>query len=352
MCLMRYPVTDMNRIRPHTLTRSHRTLAFIVAVAVVVASGCSTGYRFEGTWDSKGEQPSPPGPIEAVRTTDTIDVMAGRHLFARVHFRAAPKPFIFPVYGPDNVLMVRAWPMEDTNSDEAHDHPHHVSFWYAHGDVNGHDFWHSPDGAAIVNVGEPTLEVAEDHVIVICRYEWRDPDGVALCAETRRLTFRRSDDDERTIDVRVHLEALSEDLVFGDTKEGTMALRLNPRLRVKGKVAAGHMINSEGTTGKDCWGERARWVDVSGPIDERTVGVAIFDHPSNPRHPTWWHARDYGLLAANPFGIHDFERKPRGTGDLTVAAGHAITFQYRVWLHRGAGDPVRLDNAFSAFAAP
>ena len=63
--------------------------------------------------------------------------------------------------------------------------------------------------------------------------------------------------------------------------------------------------------------------------------MAIFDHPENPRHPTWWHVRDYGLFAANPFGIHDFEKKPAGTGDFKIPAGQSATFKYRFYLHEG-----------------
>ena len=70
-------------------------------------------------------------------------------------------------------------------------------------------------------------------------------------------------------------------------------------------------------------------------IDGKTIGMAIFDHPSNPRHPTWWHARYYGLVAANPFGIHDFEKQPDGTGDLTIPAGKSVTFRYRFLFHEG-----------------
>jgi hypothetical protein len=70
-------------------------------------------------------------------------------------------------------------------------------------------------------------------------------------------------------------------------------------------------------------------------VDGKIVGIAIFDHPDNPRHPTWWHVRDYGLFAANPFGVHDFEKKPKGTGDFTIPAGQSVTFRYRFYLHKG-----------------
>ena len=114
-----------------------------------------------------------------------------------------------------------------------------------------------------------------------------------------------------------------------------MAIRLAPTLRVKGPVARGKAVNSSGVRGKGVWGKRASWVDYSGPVGEAVVGVAIFDHPKNHAHPTWWHARDYGLFAANPFGVHDFERKPRGTGDLLLPKGGSLRLRYRFVIHPG-----------------
>jgi len=80
--------------------------------------------------------------------------------------------------------------------------------------------------------------------------------------------------------------------------------------RVK-HAGTGTIINAEGVKNTAAWGKRSTWVDYHGPKDGKVYGVAIFDHPSNPRHPTWWHVRDYALFAANPFGKHDF-REPQG----------------------------------------
>jgi hypothetical protein len=114
-----------------------------------------------------------------------------------------------------------------------------------------------------------------------------------------------------------------------------MAIRLAPTMQLGGKVGKGHIINSEGVTDNDTWSTRADWVDYYGPVKGEIVGIAMFDHPDNPRHPTWWHVRDYGLFAANPFGIHDFEKKPAGAGDLVIPAGQSVTFKYRFFFHKG-----------------
>lgn len=131
-----------------------------------------------------------------------------------------------------------------------------------------------------------------------------------------------------------------------------MALRLNEAMRLtrNRKPAEGRIVNSEGLRDGATWGKRAKWVDYYGPVEGQTVGVAIFDHPRNPRHPTHWHVRDYGLFAANPFGIHDFEKKPDGTGDLEVAAGQSVTWRYRFYFHRGDEQEAKVAERYAEYA--
>jgi hypothetical protein len=76
-------------------------------------------------------------------------------------------------------------------------------------------------------------------------------------------------------------------------------------------------------------------VDYSGDIAGKSVGVAIFDHPANPKHPTYWHVRAYGLFAANVFGERDFYADPSRDGSLTLARGESLRFRYRVVIHAG-----------------
>ncbi|MEI6356656.1 MAG: DUF6807 family protein, partial [Verrucomicrobiota bacterium] len=152
------------------------------------------------------------------------------------------------------------------------------------------------------------------------------------------MTFHRPRGGERIMDFSVTVFATDGELTFGDTKEGTMAIRLAESMRLAQpakKAGEGRILNSEGVRDGETWGKHAAWCDYSGPVGGRTVGVALFDHPSNPRYPTTWHVRDYGLFAANPFGLHDFEKKPKGAGDLKVPAGGRVTFRYRFVFHDG-----------------
>ena len=217
------------------------------------------------------------------------------------------------------------------------DHPHHTSMWLAHGDVNGHDFWHSKGATPRVDVvGEPKVAVKAGVTTVDMIADWVAKPGEALLRDAASTLSEAGG--VRHIDVDVRLEALV-DVTFGDTKEGTFALRLHPALRIRGEVAKGKALDSEGRADRALWGKRSRWVAYHGPIDGQEVGVAIFDHPENPRHPTWWHARDYGLVGANPFGVHDFETKPAGTGDLELEKGEVLRMRYRVRLHSGPRTP-------------
>lgn len=278
---------------------------------------------------------------------DLVHVEIDGEPFTTVHYAAEPRPYLFPVLAPGGIPVTRGWPMAEAPG-EARDHPHHQSLWFAHGDVNGHDFWSNRNGNERIELaGGVTTKSLPDSVEVITNYRWMAGETL-VATEERRLVFRTSDD-ARIIDVEVRLTAPETPLVLGDTKEGTMAIRLHPALRVKGEIAAGSMKNSEGVTGRDCWGKRARWMEYSGPIDGAVVGVTMLDHPSNPHHPTWWHARDYGLFAANPFGVHDFEKKESGTGEVTVAPGESLVFRYRILIHGEAWAWDRIEGEFRGF---
>ena len=120
-------------------------------------------------------------------------------------------------------------------------------------------------------------------------------------------------------------------------------------MQPKNQPGQGHMVSSRGDKDGEVWGKRAEWVDYTGPVEGRTMGIAIFDDPRNPRYPTWWHARDYGLFAANPFGWHDFEKREKGAGDLKIPADGSITFHYRVLLHSGDTQEAHIARRFAEY---
>ena len=137
-------------------------------------------------------------------------------------------------------------------------------------------------------------------------------------------------------------------LRLGDTEEGFLGIRFRDEFR---QDRGATLANSEGLqTTEKIWGKRARWTDYTATIDGRQAGAALLDHPSNPKHPTWWHARGYGLNAANPFGERDFTGDKSRDGSLTIPAGGELNFRYRIVLHDGAGEPSRIDQLWNAFA--
>jgi hypothetical protein len=266
--------------------------------------------------------------------------------FADYIFEGYSRPFLFPIVGPNGAKMTRSWPMAEV-ADEERDHPHHKSFWWAHGDMNGVDFWaEGRNSGKTVHDGFVTLKSGKSGVIK-SKNKYVSLDGKTICTDERTMTFHSGP--QKMFDFEITLHANNGELKFGDTKEGTMALRLAETMRLKGKVGKGNIVTSEGVRDAATWGKRAKWVDYYGPVNDKIVGFAIFDHPSNPRHPTWWHVRDYGLFAANPFGVHDFEKKPAGTGDLVVPAGEKITFKYRFYLHEGNEKEGKVSEAYEAY---
>jgi Family of unknown function (DUF6807) len=290
--------------------------------------------------------------VQITKLPDRLRIEINGQLFTEYHFKDVPRPYFYPVLGPGELPMTRNWPMKDGYPNESHDHRHHRSLWFAHGSINGYDFWSEEKGYgktvhdkfAEIESG-PKMGVFKEH------NNWIAADGTLVCTDDRTVRiYNPGTAPERVFDIEVTMHALDTDLTFGDTKEGTMAIRLAPTLRLKGKVGRGHIINSEGVRDGQTWGKRADWCDYYGPVDRKIVGVAIFDDPRNPRHPTWWHVRDYGLFAANPFGEHNFENlKDKTVGNLVVPAGKSLTLRYRFYFHEGNADQAKVGEKYQQY---
>ncbi len=280
--------------------------------------------------------------VQIVQLTNRLRVEINGQLFTEYCFQDVPRPFCYPLLGPDNLPLMRNWPMKDVPGEDK-DHKHHRSMWFTHGSVNGLDFWsEDKDFGKIVHDDFVQVTSGADAGVIKARNKWVAKDGTVVCTDERTLRIYNRPATERLLDFEITIHASNGELTFGDTKEGTMAVRLNETMRLKpnkenaGKPT-GHIVNSEGVRDDATWGKRAKWCDYYGPVEGKTVGIAIFDNPANPRYPTWWHVRDYGLFAANPFGQHDFEnlKDKKTAGNLVVPAGQSVTFRYRVYMHEG-----------------
>ncbi|MEO6808591.1 MAG: PmoA family protein [Isosphaeraceae bacterium] len=264
------------------------------------------------------------------------------------------KPVLYPVNGPTGAPITRAYPMEQVEG-ETKDHPHQRSFWFTYGNINGFDFWASdplnkPNPKFGTTKETSKALVKSGAVVGLLRTtdDWLGHDGERVCTDERILKFYQAGAN-RIIDVDVTLKATNGPVVFGDTKEGMFGLRVASSMDVKRKQG-GKITNAEGVTDVAAWGKTSPWVDYTGPVEGKTVGIAILNHPDSFRYPTAWHVRDYGLFAANPFGWHDFGLGK--SGEYTLPKGESITFHYRVIFHPGDTASSNIPAAFAAYATP
>ncbi len=293
------------------------------------------------------------GQVKVTQGSDRILVDIDGKPFSALFIGAGTtKPYLHPVRSASGKVVTRRYPMEVVEG-ESKDHPHHRGLWFTHGNVNGIDFWGNeptqkgtmPKGKVVV---KKVLDIksGKKSGSLKALFEWQEPSGKPLLTETREIVFY-SDPALRAMDFDIRLDAL-EKVKFGDTKEGTFAIRLATDLEEK---HTGKMVNAEGKEGeKQVWGKRSPWVDYSGTLEGEKLGIAILDHPTNPRHPTYWHSRAYGLFAANIWGEHDFVDKTKD-GSQTLEPGQSLRFRYRVVIHPGDTASAGIAALYKKYAA-
>jgi hypothetical protein len=303
--------------------------------------------------------------VTLTRKDDRVRVEIDGRLLTEYIFKGAYRPYCYPVLAADGTPLTRNFPMKEVGGED-HDHPHHRSLWFAHSDVNGVDFWNQDDAGSRRPKGrivhEGLLETTSGSAGVIrTRNRWVAPDGAVYCTDDTTMRFGAVGS-LRTIDFEVTLHAPSDARVLlNDNKDGVLALRLAswlnlPRTANTGRRytgGVGQLVTAKGDRDNAAWGKRAPWADFHAEHGGKVYGVAIFDHPENIRHPTWWHARDYGLFAANPIGHHDFDPRntPANAGLYTIPAGGSLTLRYRVLLHSGDEKEARLAECYADYVA-
>jgi hypothetical protein len=294
------------------------------------------------------DQVSPGHGVELILHGQRIEIRVDGKLVTESIPDDGPKPYFFPLIGPSGSPMTRAFPMKKIDG-EKYDHPHHRSLWFTHGSVNKVDFWSEmPGHGRIVETSRPTVIGGMAVGRLRTTNDWLALDGKKVCEDERILTIYATKK-SRILDFDLTLKASNGPVTFGDTKEGMFGLRVATSMDVTSKKG-GKIVNAEGITDQKAWGKPASWVDYTGPVDGKTVGIAILNHPSSFRYPTTWHVRDYGLFAANPFGYHDFGQKT--SGEYVLSAGESIVFRYRVILHDGDTTSSEIPAAFRVFEAP
>jgi hypothetical protein len=286
------------------------------------------------------------------------------------------KPVLTPLRTAAGTVVTRGYPL-DPRPGERVDHPHHVGMWFNYGDVNGLDFWNNSDAikpelrhkyGAIRHLKIKRATSGKDRGELEVEMEWVAPDGKVLLRENTTFVFHAGPN-QRAIDRITRLTALDETVSFRDNKEGVIGIRVARQLEqpsnkpeiftdASGKATAvpkldntgvtGNYRSSEGKTGDAVWGTRGKWTMLTGKIAEENITLAILDHPKNPGYPTYWHARGYGLFAANPLGQEALSNGKEKL-NFTLPAKESVTFKHRILILSGDTTPDNLESQYQRF---
>lgn len=287
------------------------------------------------------------------------------------------KPTLFPLRTANGTIVTRGYPLEPRKNERV-DHPHHVGLWMNSGDVNGLDFWNNSDAikpdqqpkmGTILHRKVVSAKGGTDKGTLVVETDWMKPDGDPILKEHTEFMFR-GDTKSRTIDRTTTLTALQEKVVFKDNKENFFGMRVARELELpydkaevltdaSGKPTAkpimdntgvsGQYTSSEGLQGDAVWGQRARWMMLTGTVGKEPVTIAMLDNPSNPNYPAFWHARGYGLFAINPLGEKVLPGGGKRDFDLTLEPGKSTTFHYRVVILSGTAKPEDIEKEYQDF---
>jgi hypothetical protein len=287
------------------------------------------------------------------------------------------KPVLYPIRTAKGTLVTRGFPL-DPRPNERVDHPHHVGLWFNYGDVNGIDFWNNSDAipadrqpkmGTIVHKAIKTAKGGPAEGVLEVESHWVMPDGSVILRETTKYVFSGTQT-TRTVDRITTLQAGSTRVAMNDNKEGVLGLRVTRALEepvskpekftdAQGKPTDvptmdntgvnGVYQTSEGIKGAAVWGTRGRWNTLSGKVGDEMVSIAIFDAPGNPGYPTYWHARGYGLFAANPLG----QKELSGGKDVlnfAIEPNQRAIFRHRIHVVTGGLTADQAEAAWKQFA--
>jgi hypothetical protein len=346
-----------------------RACAPLLVVAFTLGPIAAPANRYEAAYQVRVT------PDDSARRVEiTVD---GQPFTSYIWPQSLTKPVLYPIISAAGETVTRGFPL-DPRPGERTDHPHQAGLWFSYGNVNGVDFWNNSSALApeerakmgtIVHrrivraqsgAGQGELEV---------EMNWVMPDGRVALKEDTVFIFRASNM-ARTIDRITKLTAAGERVVFNDNKEGLYGMRVARWLeqpdakaqvftdssgkttevkKMDDSVGAGQYVSSEGVKGDAVWGTRGRWCLLHGRTQGRETTLAILDHPSNPGFPTYWHARGYGLFAANPLG-----QQSLGGGKaeytLSIEPGGVATFRYRLLIASGPPSPSQIEDQYKDFS--
>jgi hypothetical protein len=295
------------------------------------------------------------------RNNHEIQILVNHQPFTEFFYPdTLPKPILYPIYAANGQIITRGFPL-NSRANEPTDHPHHIGLWLNYENVNGLDFWNNSYAISTEKKNmygwiktDSILETTSgDKGILTYSAHWQDQNRNILLKEVTKYIFIARGD-MRTID-RVTTLTAQQDVAFPDSKDGMLGLRVTHELELPSKeereftdnkgnitkvkanndsLVSGNYITSEGKQGDAAWGTRAQWCMLYGKKGKDTISIAIIDHPDNVGSPTYWHARGYGLFAANPLGEKVFSN---GKEELNfkLVKGQSVIFRYRIVINSG-----------------
>lgn len=294
-----------------------------------------------------------------------VDVLVdGKSFTTFMYTDTLEKPVLYPIMSAGGTTITRGFPLNPKPGDPT-DHPHHIGLWFNFESLNGLDFWNNSYAIPASRKSQygwirtdKITELKDGKTGVLAYHaNWTNQAKEVILDEQTRFEFS-GNAGERIIDRITTLKAV-QDAKFKDAKDGMLGLRLAHELQmpttkdekftdskgietiVKGgtdKVPTGNYLSSEGKSGDAVWSTRADWCKVYGKMGADSVSITIIDHPLNPNYLTFWHARGYGLFAANPLGERVFTNGASAK-DLTLKKGESVTFRYRVVISNGSKSP-------------
>jgi hypothetical protein len=279
----------------------------------------------------------------------------GQHFASYLYDSALLKPVLYPVYSPSGILIQRQYPF-NTVPGESRDHPHHAGVFFTYGtegEVNGNNFWANQQRLTkILHTYVTRMETEPDKAVLGTQADWIGSDGEVVLEEYRTMVFT-GNEMENAIDFTIKLRAIDEEVIFKDTKEGMFAIRVADWLSET--YGSGRYLNSCGdTTEANIWGKRAKWVRLEGHHKGKNIGIVIMNHPTSVNFPTYWHARGYGLFAANPLGQSVFQegREVENPEPLNyvIAAGDTALFKFKMIIYEGELSMDQIEAAFEKYS--
>lgn len=315
-------------------------------------------------------------PNEAARRVDVL--IDGQPFTSYIYPTRLKKPVLYPLRTAKGTLITRGFPLEPRPGERV-DHPHHVGLWFNYGSVNGIDFWNNSD--AIKPADAPKMGTIRHRSVVASKsgaeqgeleaqMDWTNADGKPILRENTRFVFRGGPN-FRSVDRITTLHALNDKVAFADDKEGVLGMRVTrvleapidkpeiftdasgrptPVAKTDNTGVNGVYLSSEGKKGDAVWGTRGRWCILTGKVEQEPVTIAILDHPKNPGFPTYWHARGYGLFAANPLGQKVFSNGKEEL-NFSLAPNQAVTFRHRILILSEIASPETAEAAYRRFVA-